>query len=456
MPARVVAGQDRVMSLPTETAADAAIALDVERKGPVEVLLGPERFPRLYALSGAGTMVSLAAVALVAVALPMPVIPGFHRAVLAVLAGVIGVTMGLGVLAPALLPPKLIRVLTLLVGPSWAVLLHFLGPAFDVGVAPLVFLGITCTFWLTRRWVVVNLGLYAAAYSVTVAAVPGYPAPASRVVVVIGTVVVGAVFCAWVMTEARDLAITERMTHRALEDALRQLADLNENLEGRVAGQVAEIEALNGLRRFLSPQVAEAVLTAGDESILLPHRRQIAVFFCDLRGFTTFAGGAEPEEVVEALDAYYQIVGAVLRRHDATVGTFAGDGIMAYLNDPVPCEDPAGTAVQMAMELREPMAAFIDTWKRRGHDLGYGVGISYGYATLGSIGFEGRIDYTALGSVVNLSARLCGEAATGEVLVDARTSDALGQRFETLPRRVALKGFAAPVTAFKVAGSVKA
>ncbi|MBV8296166.1 MAG: adenylate/guanylate cyclase domain-containing protein [Acidimicrobiia bacterium] len=172
----------------------------------------------------------------------------------------------------------------------------------------------------------------------------------------------------------------------------------------------------------------------------------------DLRGFTTFTGGAEAEEVVEALDAYYKVVGDVLRRHNATVGTFAGDGIMAYLNDPVPCDDPAGTAVQMAIELRGPMAAFIDTWRRRGYDLGYGVGIAYGYATLGTIGFEGRNDYTALGSVVNLAARLCGEAASGQVLVDGRTADALGHRFETMSREVTLKGFASPVAAFEVAG----
>ncbi|MBV8160913.1 MAG: adenylate/guanylate cyclase domain-containing protein [Acidimicrobiia bacterium] len=236
------------------------------------------------------------------------------------------------------------------------------------------------------------------------------------------------------------------------ERARAALAMLNHTLEDKVEEQVGQLQRLGRLRRFLSPQVAEAVLSEGDEALLQPHRRQIAVFFCDLRGFTTFTGGAEPEEVVEALDEYYRVVGDVLRRHDATVGTFAGDGIMAYLNDPVPCGDPAGTAVQMAIELREPMAVFIDTWKRRGYDLGYGIGIAYGYATLGTIGFEGRHDYTALGSVVNLAARLCGEAASGQVLVDSRTSVALSQRFQTLAREVTLKGFASPVAAVEVAG----
>ncbi|MHB8463790.1 MAG: adenylate/guanylate cyclase domain-containing protein [Acidimicrobiales bacterium] len=440
------------MNLPTETGPDAAIALELQRMPPIEALVGPERFPRLYALSGGATLLGLSATGLLAVALPFPVIPGFHRAVVAVIFALTGLLGAAILLAPAVFPPKVIRLLVVLTGPAYALLFHFLGPEIEMGVAPLVFLGVVCTFAMTRRWVVATVGLMACAYAVTDATAPGYPGAASRVAVVVGTLVVGTLFCSWVTIQARNVAIKERTTHRALEDAHRQLADLNQNLEERVAAQVAEIGALSGLRRFLSPQVAEALLTAGDESILQPHRRQIAVFFCDLRGFTTFTGGAEPEEVVEALDAYYKIVGDVLRRHDATVGTFAGDGIMAYLNDPVPCDDPAGTAVTMAIELREPMAAFVDTWKRRGHDLGYGVGITYGYATLGSIGFEGRYDYTALGSVVNLAARLCGEAASGEVLVDARTSDALGLRFETLAREVTVRGFASPVTAFRVAG----
>ena len=441
------------MNLATETGAEAgAIALDVQRMAPIEVLVGSERFPRLFARVAGGVVLGLAAIALVALALPLPVIPGFHRAVLAVMFAFAAILACSILVAPALFPPRLLRALVVLSVPCFALPLHFFGPRIEVGVAPLAIIGATCVFWVTRRWVVATVGLLAVAYSVTVATAPGYPGAASRGLGVVGSVVVGAVWCGWLMTQTRNLATQERMTHRALEDAHRQLADLNQTLEARVAAQVAEIEALNRLRRFLSPQVAEAVLTAGDEAILQPHRRQIAVFFCDLRGFTTFTGGAEPEEVVEALDEYYEVVGSVLRRHDATVGAFAGDGIMAYLNDPVPCDDPAGTAVQMAIELREPMAAFIDTWKRRGYDLGYGVGIAYGYATLGTIGYEGRNDYTALGSVVNLAARLCGEAASGQVLVDGRTSDALGQRFETLHREVTLKGFALPVAAFEVAG----
>ncbi|MBV8159932.1 MAG: adenylate/guanylate cyclase domain-containing protein [Acidimicrobiia bacterium] len=361
-------------------------------------------------------------------------------------------------LRPTWFPPPVIRALFVPFSVGVVLVIHLLGPHVEIGVAPLVLWAATIPMWVGTRRAAAPVAVAAAGYVLVVATDAGYPGAVSRAIVVVGTILLGAALLSWVTGLIRDLAAHERATHRALEathtqlqEAHVQLAELNQTLEARVATQVAEIEALNRLRRFLSPQVAEAVLTAGDEAILQPHRRQIAVFFVDLRGFTTFTGGAEAEEVVEALDAYYQVVGEVLRRHDATVGTFAGDGIMAYLNDPVPCDDPAGTAVQMAIELREPMAAFIDTWKRRGYDLGYGVGIAYGYATLGTIGFEGRNDYTALGSVVNLAARLCGEAASGEVLVDGRTSDALGQRFEMIGREVTLKGFASPVAAFEVA-----
>jgi class 3 adenylate cyclase len=279
------------------------------------------------------------------------------------------------------------------------------------------------------------------------------------VLFVVGVTAIGAVFLDWTITEVRRLALQERNAHEALrdahaqlEEAHRELATLNRTLESRVSTQVAEIEALSRLRRFLSPQVAEAVLAGRDEVLLQPHRRQIAAFFSDLRGFTAFTSSAEPEEVVDALDHYYRVVGEVLHRHQATVGAFAGDGIMAYLNDPVPCEDPPRTAVEMALALKEPMGEFLAVWKRRGFDLGYGVGIAYGYATLGSVGFEGRSDYTALGSVVNLAARLCGEASPGQVLIDSRTADALEDLYELIEREVVLKGFATPIRAHEVAG----
>jgi len=320
-----------------------------------------------------------------------------------------------------------------------------------------VMLGTTIFVSYQRRAALIYAAIIAVGYASVVIWQSGNTAPFTRWIVVVGAVVVVGVTVSSLVDRVRDLAQAERRAsgeaqraRAAADDARAETEELNRTLENRVEAQVAEIESLNRLRRFLSPQVAEAVLSEGDEALLQPHRRQIAVFFCDLRGFTSFTGGAEPEEVVEALDEYYRVVGDVLRRYDATVGTFAGDGIMAYLNDPVPCKDAAGTAVQMALELREPMAAFIDTWHRRGYDLGYGVGIAYGYATLGTIGFEGRNDYTALGSVVNLAARLCGEAGSGQVLIDGRASEALDQRFEVNGRSVMLKGFASPVPAFEV------
>ena len=322
--------------------------------------------------------------------------------------------------------------------------LIFLGSGYILVAVDYLVVAIFAVYELRRPWAVGALASVAVAFGIVLLAGRGYTSPLVQWLIGVGGASFIAVGVGGLIARADRVAESERQARAEVDE-------LNRTLEQRVTDQVEELGRLGRLRRFLSPQVADALLTSGDEAILQPHRRQIAVFFCDLRGFTTFTGGAEAEEVVEALDAYYDIVGSVLRRHDATVGTFAGDGIMAYLNDPVPCDDPAGTAVQMAIELREPMAAFVDTWKRRGYDLGYGVGIAYGYATLGTIGFEGRNDYTALGSVVNLAARLCGEAASGEVLVDGRTCDALGQRFATLARQVSLKGFASPVAAFEVA-----
>jgi class 3 adenylate cyclase len=227
----------------------------------------------------------------------------------------------------------------------------------------------------------------------------------------------------------------------AMQDGLRERESL-----------LAEIAALNRLRRFLSPHVAEAVLSAGEKSVLEPHRSQVAVLFCDLRGFTAFATAVEPEDVIDVLRDYYDTVVAVLDRAEATVGSFAGDGIMAYFNDPVPCPDPSGTAVTVALALQAPMGGLLQRWERKGFKLGYGIGIAYGYATLGTIGSEGRTDYTALGPVVNLAARLCGEAQSGETLIDQRVYEALGHDAPTQRREVKLKGYAEPVAAYQVVG----
>jgi len=239
--------------------------------------------------------------------------------------------------------------------------------------------------------------------------------------------------------EAREEATYAKLAaehdRAATEAAREELAQLNRTLESRVEEQVGELEQMSKLRRFLSPQVADRVLAADSESMLEPHRCQIAVFYCDLRGFTRFSAGAEPEDIVEILDAYYHVVGNLIQKFEATVGGFAGDGIMAFFNDPVPCDDPAYLAVQMALALAEPMSDLLDRWTESGYDLGYGIGITYGYATLGSV-----------------ASRLCGEARTGEILVDTRTQRALRDRIPTAPRNLVLKGIPEPVTAYLVAG----
>lgn len=220
---------------------------------------------------------------------------------------------------------------------------------------------------------------------------------------------------------------------------------------GRLLAQgVDESAQLGVLRRFLAPQVADALLTSGSETILEPHRRQIAVIFCDLRGFTRFAASNDPEDVVQVLDEYYRAAGERLREATATVGAFAGDGLMAYFNDPVPCDDPAGRALQVAREIQADLQHLAATWERRGFALGHGVGVAFGYATLGIIGFEGRSDYTPLGPVVNLASRLSDVAGHGEILVDVRAYEAAANRCSAEERCLDLEGFSEPVRVFAV------
>jgi class 3 adenylate cyclase len=232
---------------------------------------------------------------------------------------------------------------------------------------------------------------------------------------------------------------------------MQQLTDLNANLEAKVAQQVGEMERLGRLRRFLSAPVAEAVLTSEDESPLAPHRREIAVLFCDLRGFTAFTRQVEPEEVMEVLDAYYAAAGEQITAFQATLGSFEGDGLMAYLNDPVPCEEPARRVVEMGLAIAEAIDQLTLAWQRRGYDLSYGIGMARGHATLGVFGYDGRNDYTALGTVVNLAARLCTDASPGELLVDHRVFLQTEDYVRYLGREpVTLKGFAEPVATYLV------
>ena len=258
------------------------------------------------------------------------------------------------------------------------------------------------------------------------------------------------------LLRARVGASLER---KQLHDQVRaQAADLatwNKTLEKRVADQLAEIERMGRLKRFLSPQIAAAVLASGDESVLESHRRDITVVFCDVRGFTAFAETAEPEEVTSFLREYHTRLGALIHKYEGTLERFTGDGLMVLFNDPLRCTDPSIRAVRMAVEMRMQVNEATAKWRKQGHELGFGMGISYGYATLGRIGFEGRFDYSAVGTVVNLAARLCGEARDGQILIDGKVLSAIEAVAETQPAgELTLKGLHRPIPAFNVCGLV--
>jgi adenylate cyclase len=226
--------------------------------------------------------------------------------------------------------------------------------------------------------------------------------------------------------------------------------DWNKTLEQRVTEQVSEIERVSRLKRFLAPQVAELLVSSGDD-VIKSHRRDISVVFCDLRGFTAFAETAEPEEVMSVLNEYHACLGALIHKHEATLDKFAGDGLMVVFNDPVPCDQPPVRASRMAVEMRDAVGQLAVKWRKYGHQLGFGMGIAHGYATIGQIGFEGRYDYSAIGSVVNLAARLCGEALAGQILVDSKAFMAIEEVVEAEPvGELTLKGFHRPVIAYNV------
>ena len=238
--------------------------------------------------------------------------------------------------------------------------------------------------------------------------------------------------------------------HDTVEAQAGELAEWNRTLEARVAAQVDELEQMRRLRRFLSPTLADLILAEG-ESVLETHRREIAVLFADLRGWTDFSATTEPEEVMSVIKSFHTAMGEVITAFEATVGWFAGDGLMVWFNDPVACEDPAARAVRTAVRMRETMDGLRSTWLRRGHALDFSVGIALGYATLGRIGFEGRYDYGAVGSVLNLAARLCDEAPPGQIVVSRRVLAEIEGVAEVEPvGALRLKGFGRPVEAFSV------
>jgi adenylate cyclase len=239
--------------------------------------------------------------------------------------------------------------------------------------------------------------------------------------------------------------------HDTVQEQAAQLEEWNRTLEQRVATQLAEIERLGALKRFLAPQIAELIVSAGDERLLESHRREITVVFCDLRGFTAFSETSEPEEVMGVLRQYHEALGALIFQHEGTVEHFAGDGVVVLFNDPLPCPDPSARAVRMAIAMRTRIAELAEGWRKQGHELGFGVGIAQGYATLGRIGFEGRFDYAAIGPVANMASRLCDEASDGEILISQRALAAVEDSIQAEPAGdLALKGFTRPVTAYRI------
>ena len=252
------------------------------------------------------------------------------------------------------------------------------------------------------------------------------------------------------LARARSL-IRIKHYHDTIRQQATELAEWNRELEDRVEEQVAQIDRMGRLKRFLSPQVADLIVSSGDDSFLESHRREITVVFCDLRGFTAFAETAEPEVTMTVLREYHTALGDLVFRFEGTLERFTGDGLMVFFNDPMPCPDASIRSVRMAVAMRDRVADLAEEWHRSGHELGFSVGIAQGYATLGRVGFEGRFDYAAIGTVTNLAARLCDAADAGKILVSQRVHAAVddlvvSNQVSELP----LKGFSRPVTAYEI------
>ncbi|MDH3668808.1 MAG: GAF domain-containing protein [Paracoccaceae bacterium] len=232
------------------------------------------------------------------------------------------------------------------------------------------------------------------------------------------------------------------------------LESLNAELSDRVEEQVGEIERMGRLKRFLPAAVADTVVSQGADKMLSSHRALLGVLFCDIRGFTAFCETAEPEETIDVLQTYHEEMGKLINAHGAGVDHRMGDGVMVLFNDPLPCDDPAGDAVRLAVAMRARMAELCAQWKRLGHRLGFGVGVSLGYATVGMVGFEGRFDYTASGTAINLASRLCDEAEDGEIVLSPRAGVAVEDDFKVETRgAVSLKGIREPMEVFRLIGA---
>ena len=241
-------------------------------------------------------------------------------------------------------------------------------------------------------------------------------------------------------------ALHDQVTAQATE-----LAGLNKGLEQRVTEQLGEIERMSRLRRFLPPQVADLIVASGAEKQLESHRREITALFCDLRGFTGFSESADPEDVMTLLRDYHEAIGTIIHKHGGTLERYAGDGVMVIFNDPVQLPNPALQAVKMALEMRVGLTALCSRWRRLGHEIGFGIGIAHGYATLGTIGFEGRFDYAAIGTVSNVASRLCDEASSGQILISPRVHLAIEDVVTVEPAgEFELKGIRRPLAVYNV------
>jgi class 3 adenylate cyclase len=257
------------------------------------------------------------------------------------------------------------------------------------------------------------------------------------------------------LSELRDSYRMVQKQAGKLEAQSQELVKLNQQLEQRVADQVGEIERMGRLRRFLPPQVADLIVASGTERQLESHRREITALFCDLRGFTGFSESSDPEDVIALLREYHAAIGQIIVKYSGTLERFAGDGVMVIFNDPVPVENPALQAVLMALDMRTAIGAMIEKWRDLGHDLGFGIGIAHGFATLGTIGFEGRFDYAAIGTVSNVASRLCDEAKPGQILISPRVRQAVDRAVTVEPvGEFTLKGIRRPMMTYNVLESL--
>jgi class 3 adenylate cyclase len=241
--------------------------------------------------------------------------------------------------------------------------------------------------------------------------------------------------------------------NRTVRDQAQAIDLLNRNLEWKVESQVHEIDRLARLKQFLAPQVADLVVSEGKDALLATHRRYVACLFCDLRGFTALSEDIEPEEVIALLESYHASLGELVEKHRGTIGFLAGDGAMVFFNDPIPCEEPVLDAVKLALDLRLDFEAVREPWAKRGHAIGLGIGIAAGYATLGLVGFKGRSEYTAIGNVVNVAARLCDRAADGQILLGRRVCEDVEGQVQAEPvGSFELKGVRKPVAVYDLRG----